>query len=213
MGGMHGLGSLEHARDEPVFHAAWEARVFALRRAMGAFGKWNIDAVRHSIEKLPAAQYLSTSYFERQFEAFLQVLIAAGFVTPQEIASGHALPKQSRATPALSAEKAAALIRAGSPYSRPDGVQGHFEIGQAVHTRNLNPIGHTRLPRYARDKMGRIEHCHGVFVLPDSNAHFRGEQPQHLYSVRFEARELWGPQSPRTDAVYLDLWEPYLEPA
>ena len=73
--------------------------------------------------------------------------------------------------------------------------------------------GHTRLPRYARGKVGVIDHVHGTFVYPDTNAHGGGEQPQPLYCVRFEARELWGPQAPRQDSVRVDLWEDYLEPA
>ncbi|HWW21037.1 MAG TPA: nitrile hydratase subunit beta [Steroidobacteraceae bacterium] len=213
MGGMHGLGPLEHPPNEPVFHAPWEARVFALRRAMGAWRKWNIDASRHAIEKLPASQYLSLDYFQRQFEAFLQMLVAAGFITPQEIVDGQARGAQERLTPAMNVDGAAALIRKGVPCRREAAVQAHFEVGQAVHTRNLQPSGHTRLPRYARDKVGTIDRCHGVFVYPDSNAHFLGEKPQPLYSVRFEARELWGPQASATDSVYLDLWEDYLEPA
>jgi nitrile hydratase beta subunit len=213
MGGMHGMGPLEHPQNEPAFHAPWEGRVFALRRAMGAWRKWNIDASRHAIEQLPASQYLSQSYFQRQFEALLQMLVAAGFVTQQEIAGGRALMPQNTATPAMSVDSAAALIGKGVPCDREIIVTAFFEIGQAVHTRNLNPTGHTRLPRYARDKIGTIDRCHGAFVFPDSNAHFLGEKPQPLYSVRFEARELWGAQASATDSVYVDLWEDYLEPA
>jgi nitrile hydratase len=80
-----------------------------------------------------------------------------------------------------------------------------------VRARNLNPTGHTRLPRYVRGKIGAIDRVHGVFVFPDTNAHFRGESPQHLYSVRFEARELWGAQATAPGAVYVDLWEDYLD--
>lgn len=213
MGGMHGLGPIGHQPNEPAFHELWQARLFALRRGMGAWGKWNIDATRHAIEKLPAAQYLSQEYFQRQFEAFLHMLVAAGFITPQEIVDGHAQGSQKIATPAMTPESAASMIRKGVAYNREIPVQAHFEVGQAVHTRNLNPTGHTRLPRYARDKIGSIDRCHGVFVFPDSNAHFQGEKPQPLYSVRFEARELWGAQAAASDSVYLDLWEDYLEPA
>jgi nitrile hydratase beta subunit len=213
MGGMHGLGALDYARNEPVFHAAWEARLFALRRAMGAWRKWNIDATRHSIERLPAEQYLAQSYFERQFAAFLQMLVASGFIAEGEIAAGHADGAQQAATPAMSVDSAAVLVRKGVSCRRETGLQPHFELGQAVHTRNLNSTGHTRLPRYARDKVGTIDRCHGVFVFPDSNAHFQGEKPQPLYSVRFEARELWGMQASESDSVYIDLFEDYLEPA
>jgi len=82
-----------------------------------------------------------------------------------------------------------------------------------VRARNINPTGHTRLPRYARGKTGTISMDHGVFVFPDTNAHFAGEKPQHVYSVCFSMRELWGPQGSGQDCVYLDMWDDYLEPA
>ena len=83
----------------------------------------------------------------------------------------------------------------------------------AVRTRNINPVGHTRLPRYARAKSGVIDRDHGIFVFPDTAAHDLGEKPQHVYSVRFAARELWGDQAKPQDSVYLDLWDDYLERA
>jgi len=82
-----------------------------------------------------------------------------------------------------------------------------------VRARNINSTGHTRLPRYARGKVGIIDRDHGVYVFPDTNAHFLGEKPQHVYSVRFAARELWGDQAAPRDAVYADLWDDHLEPA
>ena len=92
-------------------------------------------------------------------------------------------------------------------------VAPQFKVSQRVRARNMNPNGHTRLPRYARGKMGTIVRDHGVFVFPDTNAEFQGDKPQHVYSVRFAARELWGEQASPRDAVYLDLWDDYLEPA
>ena len=88
-----------------------------------------------------------------------------------------------------------------------------FSVGDTVRTANFHPTGHTRLPRYARDKPGMIHALHGAHVLPDSNAHGKGENPQHLYSVAIPARALWGQRAAPKDKVYLDLWESYLEPA
>jgi nitrile hydratase len=82
-----------------------------------------------------------------------------------------------------------------------------------VVTRNINPTGHTRLPRYIRGKHGVVEMMHGSFILPDTNAHGRGQNPEPVYAVKFDAREVWGEQAPAGDSVYVDLWESYLEPA
>ncbi|HEX7761789.1 MAG TPA: SH3-like domain-containing protein, partial [Caulobacteraceae bacterium] len=98
------------------------------------------------------------------------------------------------------------------PVDRDVPVQPRFAVGEAVRARNLNPAGHTRLPRYVRGHPGLITRWHGVHIFPDANAHGQGEQPQPLYQVRFEAADLWGDVTQKS-AVYLDLWESYLEPA
>ena len=213
MGGMHDMGPIEYEKDEPVFHAAWEARLFALRRAMGAWRKWNIDATRYQVEMVPPADYLELSYYARQFVAFLEMLPNSGLVSKAEIENATPDPKQPTATPALTADNAAQLVAKGIPTSRDLPVSARFVVGQQVRARNMHPAGHTRLPRYTRGKRGTIDRDHGVFVFPDTNAHFLGEKPQHVYSVRFSARELWGEQAAAQDSVYVDLWDDYLEPA
>jgi len=213
MGGMQDMGPVVAERNEPVFHEPWEGRLFAIRRAMAAWGKWNIDVTRHAVELVPPEEYLRLSYYARQFVAFLPMIVNSGLVSQSEIDSGTPAAGQPKATPALTSEKAAALIAKGVPASRDVKVTPRFKVGQRVRARNLNPVGHTRLPRYARGKTGTIEMDHGVFVLPDTNAHFKGENPQHLYSVRFAARELWGEQASAKDSVNLDMWDDYLEPA
>lgn len=213
MGGMHGMGPIESEPNEPVFHQPWEGRLFALRRAMGAWRRWNIDATRYQVELVPPAEYLELSYYARQFVAFLEMLVQKNFVSRAEIDSGVAAPGGSKASPALTVDKAEVLVAKGIPTSRDVSVQARFQVGQAVRARNMHPLGHTRLPRYVRGKSGTIDRDHGVFVFPDTNAHFLGEKPQHVYSVRFAAHELWGEQAAPRDAVYLDLWDDYLEPA
>jgi nitrile hydratase beta subunit len=213
MGGMHGMGALQPERREPVFHHRWEARVFALVRAMGAFGRWNIDASRHQRELIPAADQLRMSYYERWLAGLSELLVRHGFASAQELASGKALPGTTPATPAMRAAEVPAFIARGSPASREATRPPCFRQGQRVRARNLNPAGHTRLPRYVRGKLGTVDRVHGVFVFPDTNAHFLGENPQHLYSVRFGAQELWGEDFASADAVYVDLWEDYLDAA
>jgi nitrile hydratase len=213
MGGMHGMGPIQEEKNEPVFHHLWEGQVFALRRAMGAWGKWNIDALRHQVELVPPADYLRMSYYERQLEAFLVLLAKHGFISPAEIEAGKPAPGSPVAVPALTTQKAAMVIAKGVSTSRDLSMAPRFQAGQRVRARNINPVGHTRLPRYARGKIGTVDRDHGVFVFPDTNAHFLGEKPQHVYSVRFAARELWGQQAAPQDSVYLDLWDDYLDPA
>ncbi len=213
MGGMHGMGPIQAEKNEPVFHAPWEGRVLALRRAMAAWRKWNIDVMRHEVELVPPAEYLRLSYYERQFVAFLEMLAKSGLVTRAELESGTPAQGSPKATPALTAEKAAALVAKGVPASRDVSVTPRFRDGDRVRARNMHPVGHTRLPRYVRGKLGTINRDHGVFVFPDTNAHFLGEKPQHVYSVRFAARELWGQQASSRDSVFIDMWDDYLEPA
>jgi nitrile hydratase len=212
MGGMHGMGPIEHEQNEPVFHERWEGRVYAITRVIGAFGKWNLDASRHGIELLPPADYLRMSYYEKWLARNINLLVEHGILTREEIETGKALVAAPENLPHTTAAEALAHANRRGRYSRPDAeaVQ-RFAVGDRVRARNVHPQGHTRLPRYARGKQGVVARHHGIFVFPDTNAHFQGEQPQHLYSVCFAARELWGDNASPRDSVYLDLWDSYLE--
>jgi nitrile hydratase len=213
MGGMHGLGPVQYEKDEPVFHARWEARTFALNLAMRAWGKWNIDGSRHQIELIPAAEYLRMSYYEKWAVRLVELLVRSGLVTRQEMESGRRAGGSPPAEPPLKSSQVTPATTRGSSTRRDAPVPPRFSVGQRVRARNTNPGGHTRLPRYARGRVGEIHCDHGVFVFPDTNAHFLGEKPQHVYSVRFAARELWGEQASARDVVYIDLWDDYLETA
>ena len=211
MGGMHGMGPIEPEPAEPVFHHRWEARVFALVRAMGKFGRWNIDASRHQRELIAPAEQLRMSYYERWLEALSKLLVRHGFLSAEELATGRPASDTARLAPALPAEEVSAYIAAGFPASRTSNRTPRLRPGQRVRARNLNPAGHTRLPRYVRGKTGCVDRVHGTFVFPDAHAHFQGESAQPVYSVRFEARELWGEAATSPDCVYVDLWEDYLD--
>jgi nitrile hydratase subunit beta len=213
MGGMQGTGPVELEPNEPVFHARWESRVFALNRAVGAFGKWNIDASRHQRELIPGADYLRMSYYERFLVGMTELLIKSGLITRAEAESGKSARGSKKGAPALTVEQVPVLVAKGSTARRNTAAAPRFQAGQPVRARNINPIGHTRLPRYARGKLGTVTRDHGVFVFPDTNAHFAGENPQHVYSVRFAARELWGDRASPLDAVYVHLWDDHLDPA
>jgi len=213
MGGMHGMGPIVYEKDEPVFHAPWEARAYALNRAMGAWGKWNIDASRHQIELIPPAEYLRMSYYEKWMTRLAELMVKHGLVTRAELESGKPAPGSSKTTPPLTAEMVGQTLGRGAPTGRDVPAAPRFKPGQRVRARNIHPAGHTSLPRYARGKLGTVARDHGVFVFPDTNAHFLGEKPQHVYSVRFAALELWDEKAGRHDALYVDLWDDHLEPA
>jgi nitrile hydratase subunit beta len=209
MGGMHGLGAIAPEADEPVFHHDWERRVHALVIASPTRG--NIDAGRHQRELIPGPEYLRMTYYEKWFTALTEMLLQGGAVRPEELASGAPDPAALKATPRLAPEAVGpALSRSGSYLREITGAPA-FKAGDKVRARNLSPTGHTRLPRYVRGRQGVIERCHGAHVFPDSHAHGAGEDSRPLYTVRFTARELWGPDAAERDSVSLDLWEPYLE--
>ena len=214
MGGMQDMGTILVEKNEPVFHQVWEGRVYAINRALGGWPKWNIDARRHAIEVLPPADYLRMSYYEKWLARVIDLLVKRGLVTREEIETGKPAPGSQKATPFLAAAAVPAMAARPGNFLRPQAqAEARFKVGQQVRALNMNPLGHTRLPRYARSKEGTIVRHHGIFVFPDTNAHFFGEQPQHLYSVRFAAQELWGQDVSPHDSVYLDMWDSYLEHA
>jgi nitrile hydratase beta subunit len=203
--------------NEPVFHADWEKTVYGLMRASLAHRLFNIDEFRHGIERMPPASYLSSSYYERWEASIERLLVEKGVVSGQELEARMALlreqPDAARPGPGDPAdvERMRARVTARPSFER-NGPAPRFAVGDRVVTRNFHPAGHTRLPRYARGKHGVIHRASGTFVFPDTNAHGLGEQPEPLYSVRFDARELWGDSAEARASVYLDLWESYLEP-
>ena len=213
MGGQHGMGPVEYEKNEPVFHASWEGRIWAVDRAMRAWRKWNLDAHRYAIEVLPPVDYLRMSYYERWVHRLEAQLVQYGLVSKEELESGRVAAGSTKATPALGLETSGRWLDRGMPSSVDPGVRPLFKVQERVRARNINPTGHTRLPRYARGKTGVIVRDHGVYLFPDTNAHFQGERRQHVYSVRFAARELWGSDAPARDSVHLDLWDQYLERA
>ena len=206
---MHGLGPVVPEPDEPAFHHDWEGRVHAL--VVASPTRANIDAGRHQRELIPGPTYLAMTYYEKWFEALRQLLLIRGFVSPAEMAAAKADPAAPRATPRLAAPDVTAAFSNRSSFERPISAPAAFAVGDRVRALNLNPTGHTRLPRYVRGRAGVIERIHGAHVFPDVHAHTGVEEPRWLYLVRFASRELWGPDAAEQDSVSLDLWEPYLE--
>jgi nitrile hydratase len=198
MGGVHGFGPVVAEVDEPYFHADWERRVLGMVIALGAGGKWNIDISRFARENRPPAEYLSLSYYE---------IWLAGL---ERLLAEHGTPDEDRV---LRAKDVPAVLARGGPADREPTREARFSVGDAVRAKNINPRGHTRLPRYARGKAGVIERVHGFHVFPDVHSKGPEEDPQWLYAVRFSGTELWGPDGDPKSAVSIDAFEPYLDPA
>jgi nitrile hydratase len=212
LGGMMGFGPIVPEKEEPVFHAAWERRVFALNLAMAAPGGWNINQVRSVRESLHPAKYLAKSYYEIRAAGLQKLIEYRGLVSQDEIAAGKSLRPPKPVQRVLTAENIPVLLAKGGPTRRTAAKPQRFQVGHCVRARNINPAGHTRLPRYVRGHIGTITHVHGAHVFPDSNATGRGEDPQWLYTVRFAARELWGNAADPSATMSVDAWESYLEP-
>jgi len=214
LGGMDNFGPVRPAADEPLFHAPWEGRVLALTLAAGALRRWNLDQMRFQREQLPPALYLSSSYYEIWTRSLETALVAAGLVTPDELATGRpeGSPGEAAAVPWSALGP---VLRRGGPTDREPAAPARFGPGDAVRTRDVHPRGHTRLPRYARGVAGVVERVHGPHVYPDRHAATFGppfdQRPEWLYTVCFAATDLWDDAEPG-GRVSIDAWEPYLEP-
>jgi nitrile hydratase subunit beta len=212
MGGMDGFGKVVKEENEPPFHAPWEGRVLGMQRAMGYAGAWHIDHSRFAQEKLPPLSYLGSSYYQRWMLAMESNVTERGYASPEELKAGHAQTAGKNLPRKLTPDVVGAGLSRSSFYRKPQGPQ-RFQPGDRVRTQNIHPATHTRLPRYARDKVGVVEMCHGCHMYPDSVATDRGDDPQWLYTVVFESRELWGQDADPTLKISIDAFEPYLDPA
>ena len=199
MGGMNSFGPVFREQDEPNFHEDWERRVFALTLAGLGGGLGPVDAFRHAIERMEPTSYLRTTYYEHW--------LSAVETRAADIGLFDAAVSDTPMTP----DVVDTVVSHGAHTTRDVDRTPKFKVGDKVRAKNLNPTGHTRLPRYARGRLGTIEMLHGNHVYPDTVAHDRGEDPQPLYAVRFSARELWGPDANAHDTLCVDLWESYLE--
>lgn len=212
LGGLHGFGPVAPEVNEPYFHAEWEKRALGVTLSCGAFGAWTIDESRHARENIPPATYLAASYYEIWIRALETLLQRHGFVSGAELAQGRMLEKGTPPKRVLTAEMVPAVLARGGPCDRPLDTAPRFAAGAHVRTRNFNPATHTRLPRYARGKIGVVETVQGAFVFPDDSAHGKGENPQWIYTVVFDGAEIWGEGAATGLTVSIDAWESYLEP-
>lgn len=211
MGGMDGFGKVEPEPNEPVFHEPWEGRVLAMSRAIGVFRPWTIDTSRYAIESLAPAIYLTCPYYEKWFLRNQGLLLERGLIDADEIEAGHARrPGKDLGRGPFTLADVGKVTKRGS-FARPAQAPASFKIGDPVRTKNIHPKTHTRLPSYARGHVGVVERLHGTHAFPDSTATGKGDDPQWLYTVRFDAQELWGADADPKLKVSIEAFEPYLE--
>jgi nitrile hydratase len=213
MGGMDGFGKVEVEANEPVFHHRWESRVMAMVRAFGANGGVNIDMQRFSRESIPPATYLAASYYEKWFLGLKSMLLDRKLVGADELAAGRSLHRSAPLPRGTFSLKDVERISTRGSFQRDVATKPAFKPGERVRARNINPLTHTRLPRYVRGHVGIVERINGCHVFPDSAAHGKGENPQWLYTVVFSGRDLWGDEADPSVKVSVDAFEPYLERA
>jgi nitrile hydratase len=211
LGGRDGYGPVVPEPEGENFHAAWEPRALALTLAMGATGTWSLDESRSARETLP--DYAALSYYQIWIAALEKLVVAHGLVGADELSQGRMLRPARPLARVLQAPDVATTLARGTPTDRPPQRPPRFAVGDAVRTRSDEIAHHTRLPRYARGRSGRVEHVRGFHVFADTHAHGAGEQPQWLYTVVFTAAELWGRDAQPGTSVSIDAWEPYLLPA
>jgi nitrile hydratase subunit beta len=211
LGGQEGHGPIVPEDEAVRFHADWERRALTVVLAMGATGSWNIDMSRAARETLPAYERLT--YYQIWLAALERLMAERGQVLPDEIEAGHMLHAPVPVARVLQAAQVPQVLAKGSPTVRSAGPAALFRVGDRVRTRAHAVPHHTRLPGYARGKVGTIAHVHGNHVFADTHAQGQGEQPQPLYTVVFEGRELWGEASSAGLRVSVDAWQPYLEAA
>jgi nitrile hydratase len=213
MGGVKGFGQVEPEPNEPVFHGDWERRAFALTLAMATPGRWNIDMSRFARENRPPDDYLSKSYYQIWLAGLERLMLERGLVASDEIDAAKPLHPAKQVAKTLTRDGVAAMLHRGGPTERAATSPARFAVGDRVRAKDIHPPTHTRLPRYVRGHIGIVERVIGCHVFPDSNAIGKGEDPQWLYTVVFDGRELWGAEAETGTTVSVDAWEPYMEKA
>lgn len=221
LGGLEGLGPVNPTTEEPAFHSDWERAVFGMALPTLLAAGIGLDEFRHyRDETMHPVEYLSCRYYERWLHAFETALTEKGVISEAELEERihHVRADPDAPLPQGENKEQVELLRqifqGGLSYQRPTENVPRFQPGDAVRVRNHHPSGHTRLALYTRGKHGVIDRTYDAFVFPDSNARGEGENPQYVYTVRFDAAELWGSEtSESNEAIYFDFYEPYLESA
>lgn len=211
MGGMQGFGSVAIDPAEPVFREQWHSRAFAVGiMSMGVSGT-NLDAFRHALERLHPHDYLVDGYYGRWLACAELLLVDSGVLAPGAVeARARSLMGESVAEPADVEVNKPVFERGGAGSLRSIEDAPAFSAGDRVRARDVRTDGHTRLPGYVRGRSGTVLALRPAALLPDTNAHFQGENPQHVYTVEFDSTELWGAGA-EPAVLRIDLFESYME--
>ena len=212
LGGMDNFGPVKAEENEPVFHDDWERTIYSLTNALIPAGYFCVDEIRRTVETIPPAQYLQAKYYEKWLYALEMIALEKDILTKEEIMTGQSVRKEGgNVRPAVTKEMIEYAMTNPIPVNLDVDIPAKFKAGDKIIAKNIHPLHHTRLPRYIRGKRGLVEHDHGIFLLPDTNAHGGPDSPQHVYTVRFTARELWGEEAPAKDSVCIDLFDDYMD--
>ncbi|BCI52186.1 nitrile hydratase [Mycolicibacterium litorale] len=214
MGGTEGWGRAQRPQpDEPVFPEPWHGRAFALTLMSNRLTGGNLDSFRHALERLDRAAYLEDGYFGRWLNGAERLLTENAVLAPSAVDARARNLRGERVEEPPAPDPPTRDVRAAQNGSvRTVAAAPAFAVGARVRAKDISPAGHTRLPRYVRGHTGVVTLVEPAFVFPDTNAHFRGENPQYVYTVAFDSHELWGPDAePFTSTI--EMFESYLEEA
>jgi nitrile hydratase len=214
MGGTQGWGELHFDPDEPAFTAPWQGRAFAISLlSMNRLTGRNLDAMRHALERLRPLQYLENGYYGRWLLMAETLLTDSGVLAVGAVDARARTLRGEDVTEPPDAELAKPDYTPTGPGSlRQVDDPPRFKVGEQVRAKDLHPKGHTRLPRYVRGRIGTVERIQPAALLPDTNAHFVAENPQHCYQVAFDSQSLWGDDA-EPFVLHIDLFDDYLEAA
>ncbi len=218
LGGADGLGPVNPPAQEPVFRAEWEKAAFTMFAAMFRAGYMGLDQFRFGIENMNPAEYLESPYYWHWVQSFIYHGFRTGRIDPDELERRTQFYLENPDEPLPAHDENQELLDfvdqavwGGVPAHREVAAQPRFKPGDVVRFSMDSPPGHARRARYVRGRTGEVVQHHGAYVYPDTAGIGEGECPEHLYTVRFAAEELWGAQADPNSSVYYDCWEPYIE--
>jgi nitrile hydratase len=220
LGGTDGLGPVRVEDDEPVWHSEWEKAAFGMFPFAFRAGFFGVDEFRFGIEQMHPAEYLASRYYEHWVHTAEHYATKAGAIDPQEVEERTKFYLENPDAPLPEDRNpdllgfVDAAVKNGVTARRESATTPKYAVGDRVRIIDDSPVGHTRKARYVRGKTGEVVLVHGAFIYPDSAGNGLGDDPQHVYNVRFDAAELWGDDfGDPNGSVYVDVWEPYIEPA